>query len=315
MNRQIENTAVAGLSAKRLWYDQQTATLVFLAIAWLQLFYALTPFWQQGTYYDYGWFVPPAAAWFFWCRWQASSSWPRREGRTPILDFATGFLVILFLVSLLPLRIVENNETLWRLPRFLHFGLIATITHLLIARSYSARRSLNFLPVTIFTATALPLPLQLETAFVQNSTTVLMQISEPICLIQGFPVELAGSALVMDGEILEVNEGCTGIRSFQSMLMLGLFLGEFFLLHPFLRIVTVLFGIVVAFLVNIGRVVQLTQIYFNEGRDAFNQQHDMVGYVAFAISAAILIAASFLLAQLERALANHKRKTTPEEIR
>lgn len=281
--------------------DARFVALVFLGVLWVQLFASLAPFWTQGAYYDYGWFVPPAAAWFAWCRIEALTRFKEGEEiRARWLIIPLLLLLGVFLLFLFPLRVIEKNELLWRLPRFIHFFCVAGITHLYVAAFYSIRRSLYFVPVTIFTLTAVPLPLQLEMGFIQNATDVLMAISEPICLGQGFPVELSGSALIMKGEVLEINEGCSGIRSFQSTIMLGLFLGEFFLLHWSLRILTLLLGIMLAFLVNILRVVALTKIYFERGEDAFHHYHDLVGYLAFALSAAVLIGVALAAGRIQK---------------
>lgn len=281
--------------------DARFVALVFLGVLWVQLFASLVPFWTQGAYYDYGWFVPPAAAWFVWCRVEALGRiTEEKEIGARWLMVPLFILLAFFLLFLFPLRMIEKNELLWRLPRFIHFFCVAGISHLYLAAFYSIRRSLYFFPVTIFALTAVPLPLQLETAFIQNATDVLMVISEPICLGQGFPVELSGSALIMKGEVLEINEGCSGIRSFQSTIMLGLFLGEFFLLHWSLRLVTLLLGILLAFLVNIVRVVALTKIYFERGVEAFNHYHDLVGYLSFALSAAILIGAALIAGRIQK---------------
>ena len=236
-----------------------------------------------------------------WCRVEALGRINgEEEKRSRWLIVPLLILLVVFLLFLFPLRVIEKNELLWRLPRFIHFFCVAGISHLYVAAFYSIRRSLYFLPVTIFALTAVPLPFQLETAFIQNATNVLMAISEPICLGQGFPVELSGSALIMKGEVLEINEGCSGIRTFQSTIMLGLFLGEFFLLHWTLRVLTLLLGIVLAFLVNIIRVVVLTKIYFERGEDAFHHYHDLVGYLAFALSAAALIGAALIAGRIQK---------------
>ena len=47
-----------------------TSVLFPVAIGsmWLQLYYSATPVWRNGEYYDYAWFVPPIAFFFFFQR-------------------------------------------------------------------------------------------------------------------------------------------------------------------------------------------------------------------------------------------------------
>jgi len=112
--------------------------------------------------------------------------------------------------------------------------------------------------------------------------------------------KLSGSALMMGDEVLEVNEGCTGIRSFQTSLMLSLFLGEFLFLGLFSRIVTIILGIVLAGALNVVRTVTLTKIYFDFGPESFDRFHDLVGYIAFVFSAAGLFGVAIVFARIER---------------
>ncbi len=183
----MENSKIRDYSQilSRQFADYRAVGLLFLAALWLQLFAALVPFWQHGTYYDYGWFIPPAAAWFAWRRWQSSGT-PEAEDASQNwkqwswLNVAIAVLILAALLLLFPLRIIEHNEVEWRFPRFIHFALVAGVSHVLIARLYSIRRSFNLLPVTIFCMMAMPLPYQLEQTLIQSGTNVLMAISEPI---------------------------------------------------------------------------------------------------------------------------------------
>lgn len=271
----------------------------FLLVLWLQLFGSLTPFWRLGTYYDYGWFVPLAAGWFFWKRWQTLQSrlpttpaWPRWAD-TAALTLLLSAVFLFFLI-----RIVGRYDPLWRPPRLVHAALVCGIHHTLLARFLGWRNSAFFVPVTLFCLTAVPMPQSWEQSLIHQATHHLMMVSEPICHFQGLPVELSGSALTMEGVVLEIDEGCSGIRSFQSLFMVALFAGEFFLLGWISRIGLVFFGIAYAFLFNTVRVIVLTHIYFGSGDDAFHFWHDTVGTGAFALSALALLGTAKLFHQL-----------------
>ncbi len=94
--------------------------------------------------------------------------------------------------------------------------------------------------------------------------------------------------------MLRINEDCSGIRSFQSLLMTSLFVGELFLLPIFFRISILLAGLVLAFVFNAIRVLTLTAIYFDSGPEAFDKYHDLVGRSAFTASAVTLVGIGLL---------------------
>lgn len=271
----------------------------FLLVLWLQLFVALTPFWSLGTYYDYGWIVPFASGWFFWKRWArlTASSTPVSSSRVDVAGVA---LIALFIGLLLPLRVVERADLFWRPPRLLHATLVCLMHHAILARFLGWKKSAYFVPVTIFCLTAVPLPMQLEQGIIQRATKILMTVAEPLCQQQGLPVKLSGSALTLDGVVLEIEEGCSGIRSIQSLWMIALFAGEFFLLGGFSRVVLVLLGLGLAFVFNIARAVVLTHIFFRSGEDPFHSWHDTVGSTTFALSALALWGVACLLKQFSR---------------
>jgi len=267
---------------------------LFLGLLWYQYFSSLIPFWMMETYYEYGWFVPLAALFFLWRRW---ADYPPKKNESLNPPTAPLFaLIAVALLCLIPLRIIEVQDPYWRAPRYLHFILVAGISHLFLAQMYSWQSSLKLLPLTIFCLSAAPLPYQLELNWIQSATQILMTISEPICHFQGFPVDQEGAALTLGGEVLQVNEECSGIRSFQSLLMTGLFFGELFLLPWVLRGLLVIVGVLLAFAFNVIRVVSLTAIYFDDGPEAFNKAHDTIGMLAFGASALILLGVGRLMA-------------------
>lgn len=273
----------------------------FLLLAWLQLFLSLTTFWNVGTYYDYGWLVPPAAGWFFWKRWQllqpnfpsGDSTWASWAERS-LLFFLLAFVLLLFVF-----RVVERYDLFWRPPRLLHAALVCLIHHAVLARWFGWKNSAFFIPVTVFTWTAVPLPLQCEQAVIQWTTRKLMGLSELLCQSQDMPVILSGNALTLRGSVLEIDEGCSGIRSLQSLFMVSLFAGEFFLLRWISRFAVIFVGLGFAFAFNAARVFVLTNIFFRSGEEAFHTWHDLVGSTTFSMSAFALLVIAWLSKRLD----------------
>jgi exosortase/archaeosortase family protein len=53
-------------------------------------------------------------------------------------------------------------------------------------------------------------------------------------------------------------------------------------------------AVLVGFLLNATRASALTWIFFHQGQTGFDAAHDLVGFIAFGISAALLLAVGAL---------------------
>ena len=80
-------------------------------------------------------------------------------------------------------------------------------------------------------------------------------------------LNLFGAIVVQQGTVLEtqngpigIDEACSGIKSFQAMVLLGLFLSELSGLRGLKRFYPVLLGWVLAFTINTGRMTALALI-------------------------------------------------------
>lgn len=274
----------------------------FLALLWLQLFLSLTPSWSLGTYYDYGWFVPFAAGWLFWRRMARFQSQAGRGPDPNRASAADGWLFCLLAGTsglLFLIRVVDRYDPYWRLPRLIHAAVIGTVHHLVLARFLGWKNSLRFIPITMLCLTAVPMPGDWEMALIEAATRKLMTVSAPACHLFGLPVGLSGSALSLNGDVLQIDEGCSGIRSLQSLLMLAVFAGEFFRTAWIARIGLIGLGMAYAFLFNAVRVVFLSNVFFRYGADTFHASHDFAGMVTFSLSALALFGSARLLKSLE----------------
>jgi exosortase len=268
-----------------------------LVALWLQLFWSLVPIWRDGEYYAYGWFVGPIALAFAGRRWQmAKGERPSpNPGAVDEIGFAAGAALFLCILLVLPLRMISETDPGWRPPLMLHAALIVAVTHWLLWMARGRALSLSLLPVTIFALTAVPLPWQLEQGLVRRLTGTVIGLTHEIFLLLGRPVEISGERLTMGAEIVEVTDGCSGIRSLQSLGMAALFFGELLLLTWTRRLVLLMAAAACAVIVNTLRAWTLAQIQFSNGKSAADAAHDMVGHVAFATSAGFLFGVAWLL--------------------
>lgn len=269
-----------------------------LCILWAQLFYACSTLWRESEYYSYGFYVPIATVFFLWRRWSESGEATRfaSDGVAKVLLLGAAVLLPLLLV----VRTIGTFDGTWRPPILLHAVVVVIFSHLVLWKAFGRAISLWFAPVTIFALSAVPYPFSFEAQMIRKMTGLVITTAVEAFNLFGRPVTAVGERLQSNGTFVEVTEGCSGIRSFQSLLMASLFYGEFFFLSVWKRVTLLAAGLFFAVAVNAGRAMHLATIRFDYGEVAFDEAHDMVGYVAFAIAAALLLATAVLLKNFSR---------------
>jgi exosortase len=267
--------------------------LTAIGLIWLQLFWTLVPTWRFGEYYGYGWFVPVLAAALAWnrCRTMADTGADPPVPPTRIsVSLAVGVMLALALIA--PLRLVSIADPAWRPPLLLHALLVMALTHLLLWKRFTRRISLRILPVSLFALTAVPYPYQFEQALIHKLTGAVAGLAHEIFILTGRPVELLGERLSIGADVVEVSEGCSGIRSFQSLIMTALFFGELLLLSVPRRLLLIGVAAACSLGVNTLRAFTLAEVHFSRGKQVADKLHDVIGNSAFVISAAILFFAA-----------------------
>lgn len=262
--------------------------LAAVVLLWLQLFYSLVPVWRFGEYYEYGWYVPPIAVFFFYRRWQGRNT----EKLRVVHGGWVAVVAVLVFPVLLGLRALAGFDPSWRPPLLLQTALAVGLTHGLLFLRGGWRLTLEMAPVTVFALSAIPYPYSLERGLIAQLTDAVVHASAILFNLFGRPVEMIGTKLASLGTEVEVTEGCSGIRSLQSLMMAGLFFGELFFLRPRQRLLLLGITGVVVMTVNIGRVIALARVRFDRGEHAFEAAHDQIGQIAFLVSAALLFAAA-----------------------
>ena len=236
--------------------------------------------WRNGDYYDYGWFVPPAALGLLVRRWNGTPA-PVGVVERPWLP-----VFLLLLPWLLVLRVLCHVDPGWRLPVGL-LGLTAAVTgHWIFARARGWAYSLTFWKITLLMLSAIPWPSAVESNLVHGLTDQVVGAAAELFRLVGQPVEVMGERMTLNGMVVEVTDGCSGVRSFQSFLMATWFFAELQRLNLTNTVKLLLWGLVAAFIVNLSRAMVLAQIRFTRGEAAADSAHDMVGLLAFLGSAA-----------------------------
>lgn len=253
--------------------------LAVFAALWAPAMIAASYEWGHGEYYNYGWFVPPAAVWLMARRWlDLPSAQPVRWSWSIVA------LAVLLVPWLTGLRILGYADPSWRLPMSL-LGVTGVVCgHTWIAWVRGSRASVGFVWITLLLVSALPWPSVMEAGIVHTLTRGVVALVAEIFQIMGKPVEVVGDRLQLHRLTVEVTDGCSGVRSFQSFVMATWFFAELQRLRSARTLVLLGFACGVAFLVNIARTYSLAEVRFSKGEAAFHEAHDLLGLLAFLVS-------------------------------
>lgn len=265
--------------------------LVALGSLWLQLYLTLLKIWAGESYYAYAWFVPPLLVFLFIQRWQENANWVSTT-RVHRLYFPAALLIF---PTLIFIRSVEGVDPTWRPPMILHAGIVTLVTLGLLKLVGGKDLVLGMLPVVIFGLSAIPYPFQVESDVIGTLTGWVVEAAGVALHLLGRPVLVVGSMIEYHGTKVEVTEGCSGIQSFHSLIMVSLYFGEFFRLAVLRRIFLTASACLVAIVINIGRAISLAEIRFRQGEEKFDSLHDPVGHIAFAVGGVLLLILARLL--------------------
>jgi exosortase len=278
-------------------------SLLVLAALWFGLCRELSGEWSVNEQYKFGWFVPLFALYLFWLRWQDR---PRTEIRNPKSEIRkrqtiAALLAIPALLLLLPVRLFEVANPEWRLLAWVHAATVATLTLLLIWRAGPAGAGWlrHFAFPVAFTFVAVPWPTPLETPVIQGLMRVVARVAAETAMLLGTPAQVEGNLIRVSNGLVGVNEACSGIRSLQTSLMIGLLFGELKRLSASRRVVLVGCAVFIALLANFVRAVFLVHIAATENLAEVSRWHDIVGYSIIALVFVATMAIAYLLGRSE----------------
>ncbi len=259
--------------------SRRMVPLVFLGLAlgvlWFVLCRHLSQEWRLNEQYSYGWFVPFFALYLFWLRWED------RPERFQISDFRFQIAVIGIIAAallLLPLRVFEIANPDWRPLGWVHGAAAVAITFAIIYLIGGGRWLRHFAFPILFFSTAVPWPSPIETPIVQGLMRAVAAAAAETVSLFGVPAEVQGNLIRLSNGVVGVNEACSGVRSLQTSLMIGLLFGELKRLSFGRRTFLVLAAVTIAMIANFGRSLFLVSIAARENIAAVGKWHDAAGY-------------------------------------
>ena len=288
----------------------RAVTLVFFVALWLFLCRHLSGEWSVNEQYNYGWFVPFFAILLFWLRLEdraklqikGQKSELRAQSATfRISDFGFQILAaaaaVCCLLLLLPLRLFEIGNPDWRPLGWLHAAVTVILTLLFIWYAAGPSWLRHFAFPVAFIFVAVPWVTPIEAPVIQGLMRgIAAAVSETLNLF-GIPTQLEGNLIRVGNGLVGVNEACSGVRSLQTSLMIGLLFGEVKRLSIWRRAALVIGAIAIALAANFCRAFFLIWIAATKSISATERWHDFAGY---SIVAAVFIGSLALASLLGR---------------
>lgn len=278
---------------------------------WVWLIWACAGEWTTSEDYNYGWFVPLLAVYFLWKRIERADGpapAPPEAGAGKVLAW-TVLAVSVLLVF--PLEVVRQTPIHWR-PNLWSIGLLALANTLAVAwlSGGSPARRIVLVPA-LFMLVGIPWPTFVENAISFPLMQVVTRWSVGFLHLAGYPATAMGTTIMLPNCTVGVEEACSGLRSLQTALMVGLAAGELTRLHLAGRgiLLGVAFGLAVA--ANQARVLMLSLAGIRGGNAAVEDVHDGAGYLVLAI----LLVGVGLVAWVLARWRNLMRGVPPAEVR
>jgi exosortase len=279
-------------------------TLFFVALAalWFVLCRHLSGEWSVNEQYSYAWFVPFFAAFLFWLRWEdrpAAGSWKSdpvaaavsAAGRPPLqatrlppqkkcIAVAVGLTALLIL---LPVRLFEVANPDWRPLGWLHAAAVVTLTLLVIWLAGGKPWLRHFAFPVCFFFVAVPWVTPIEQPIVQGLMRSVAAVATEVLTLCGIPAQLEGSLIRVNSGLVGVNEACSGVRSLQTSIMIGLLFGELKRLSVPRRFGLLLGALAIAIVANFIRAFFLVWIAATRSISAVAEWHDFAGYAIVGV--------------------------------
>lgn len=265
------------------------AGITLLAL-WFLLCRQLSGEWSVNEQYSYGWFVPFFAAFLFWLRWEdrpaadaarlqaPSSKLQKRQG----IGIAIG-IAVFSLIVLLPVRLFEVANPDWRPLSWVHAAAVVALTLVVIWFAGGMAWVRHFAFPVCFIFVAVPWISPIEAPIVQGLMRIVAAVATEAIGLFGIPAQLEGSLIRVNTGLVGVNEACSGVRSLQTSLMIGLLFGELKRMSVARRIWLVLGAVALAIVANFGRALFLVWIAATRGTTAVAAWHDIAGYAIVAV--------------------------------
>jgi exosortase len=270
-------------------------SVLFVGALWFVLCRELSGEWSVNEQYNFGWFVPFFALYLFWLRWQDRPPAQSSNLKSRISSLEALALAIAALLLLLPVRLFEIANPEWRLLAWIHALAVVTLTLLLLWSAGGNAWLRHFAFSVAFIFVAVPWPTAVEVPVIQGLMRMVAHVAAETAMLLGIPAQVEGNLIRVSNGLVGVNEACSGIRSLQTSLMIGLLFGELKRLSVSRRFTLIAGAVAIALLANFLRAVFLVQVAETKSISEVGHWHDIAGYTIIALVFIGTMALAYLL--------------------
>jgi exosortase len=134
-----------------------------------------------------------------------------------------------------------------------------------------------------------------ETPVIQGLMRMVARVAAETAMLLGIPAQVEGNLIRVSTGLVGVNEACSGIRSLQTSLMIGLLFGEVKRFSVLRRVLLVAGAVGIALFANFVRAVFLVVVAATKNVSEVTRWHDIVGYTIIALVFVGTMVLAFLL--------------------
>lgn len=254
------------------------SNVLFVFLLWATLFLQLSFEWRYNVQYNYALFIPFIGFYLLYLRWEdRPEPAPSKESSLTLLWGVLFFIVLLHY----PLKLIFEANVDWR---FLHWSqalLILLASLLMISYWGGLPWVKHFILPLCFLLFAIPWPKTAELFLIEVLLRFVTLCTVEILNLLGIYAYQSANYVHLSTGPIRMAEACSGVRSFQSTLMVGYFLGELFRFRLLKRGWLLLSAALLAIILNVVRTLGLALIASNYGADTMAHWHDMTGYFVF----------------------------------
>jgi exosortase/archaeosortase family protein len=128
---------------------------------------------------------------------------------------------------------------------------------------------------------------------------MVARVAAETAMLLGIPAQVEGNLIRVSTGLVGVNEACSGIRSLQTSLMIGLLFGELKRLSVLHRVALVVGAVGIALFTNFLRAVFLVAVAATENISEVTRWHDIAGYTIIALVFVGTMVLAYLLGKSE----------------
>ena len=288
--------------------------LLPLAYFWFRLVNNLRLEWSTNPQYSYGWVVPLLSLGLLLRRWETLPKDGPSGSRAGHGSSITALFVI-FAFLHLPTRLIEAATPEWRPIQWSLAVEAVGLTLCAIGLINGPSKVRQFAFPICFIFVAIPWPTLFEIPLIQSLTRVSSGMAVEVLGWLGIPALQHGNLIEVSAGMVGVDEACSGIRSFQTSLMISLFFGELYRMSVLRRLLLIPAGFVLALAFNVCRVTLLTVVAARKGVGAISQYHDPAGIAITIICTAGLWALAHMVGRIpKQSPAVSLQPERPEEL-